>query len=37
MFGMFQHQLFHHQKQEKAKGKIGNEKTLSKMQKAYFA
>jgi hypothetical protein len=37
MFGMCQHQLFHHQKQEKAEGKIGNEKTLPKMQKAYFA
>ena len=37
MLGMFQHQLFHNQKQEKVKGKIGNEKALSKMQKAYFA
>jgi hypothetical protein len=37
MLGMFQHQLFHHQKQEKTEREIGNEKTLSKMQKAYFA
>jgi len=37
MLGMFQHQLFYNQKQEKTKGKIGNEKTLPKMQKAYFA
>ena len=37
MLGMFKHQLFHHQKQEKAEGKIGNEKTLPKMQKAYLA
>jgi hypothetical protein len=37
MLGMFKHQLFHNQKQEKAKGKIGDEKALSKMQKAYLA
>jgi hypothetical protein len=35
MLGMCQHQLFHHQKQEKTKGKAGNEKTLPKMQKTY--
>lgn len=37
MLGMFKHQLFHYQKQEKIEGKTGNEKTLSKMQKAYIA
>jgi hypothetical protein len=37
MLGMCQHQLFHNQKQEEDQGKIGNEKTLPEMQKAYDA
>jgi hypothetical protein len=37
MRSLQKHQLFHYQKQEKTQGKIGNEKALSKVQKAYNA
>ena len=37
MSGVLEYQLFHHQEQEEAKGKTGDEKTLPEMQEAYFA